>query len=171
MKKIISLATVAIIMFITSFSASAQRGYRGFADGVLGVDINDGEAGFAGGISTVHGYQINHWFVGGGLSLLNSSLSFDKNTLLPIYAQVRYDYSLISSKSFFALAKGGYDPLAKGAYVGIGAGLRIALNRSISALNIGINFSVREEDAFDDHTDLGEKFTYCQPALTFGIEF
>lgn len=175
MKKIIAIATMAIFMLLTSFSASAQHGYRGFADAVLGYEKGttdfwgDSYSGFLGGVSTVHGYQMGHWFVGGGLSLLASTAA-EKNPFLPIYAQSRYDYSLMSPKSFFALVKCGYDPLANGVYAGFGAGMRIALNGGITALNIGLNFSVRQEAADDHYTD-GDPITYYAPFLTFGIEF
>lgn len=147
MKKLITLATIAIIALSASMTTSAQRGYRGFVDAAAGYEFHDQNNGAMYGIATTHGYQMNNWFIGGGVSVfgVGGHMSSGYNPIFPIYIQGRYDYSIVSEKSFFSLARIGYDPKTTGPYLCLGGGLRIALNRGISGINVGLNLHYRNK--------------------------
>lgn len=158
MKNTFAIAIIIIVSLITSFSVKAQHGYRGFVDAQLGVVASDYQSGISGGISTIHGYQLAKSFLGVGIGIDGNSIyTGHSGAVVPIFAQYRYDYSLVSNHSFYAMICFGrtiYDPTAYGA---IGSGVRIARNGSvITAYNIGVNVSV----AWD---------AVC--AISFGIEF
>ena len=161
---------VIVLLLGGAFTSFAQSGYRGFADISLGAGFSD-EPGFNAMISTTHGYQCNgHIFVGGGVGFGYSGaeiLGYSSEELiemmLPIYAAFRYDYSLISSHSFFANIKAGYDLVADDSvYVSPEFGVRFGRNSSIS-YNIGLRIDVLYSDYMD--------YTMVAPMLSFGIEF
>lgn len=178
MKKLITFAIIAIMALCASQTISAQRGYRGFVDAEVGYewfkdDLNYSRNCQSIGISTTHGYQMGQWFIGGGLTILNCSGScfIEHKITLPIYAQVRYDHSLVSKNSFFALSKAGYDPIALGPYFCVGGGMRINIDNKIQAMNIGINILIRDEETVEYWEDYHESNNFWGISASFGIEF
>lgn len=199
MKKVSAIAGVLFVCLISSFQVAAQKGYRGFVDVEGGMGFSSNEHDFGGGIFTVHGYQTGHSFFGVGIGvnylhdkdrIYNSSdASYkvyseetQKNVSIPVFAQYRYDYSLISKHSFYFKGRIGYGATGAGIFGGIGGGIRIALNGTgISALNFGLNLSVLQANLHHyerrEYTDVINEFDYNDkdlkfiPSLTFGIEF
>ena len=177
MKKILMVIVLLLGGVFTSF---AQSGYRGFADIGLGAGFNK-VFGFNAMISTTHGYQCNgHIFTGAGVGIGYSGMEIPQNYNLPagvsvdarvgmrvpLYANFRYDYSLISSKSFFFSTKLGYDLVADGYYISAEFGVRFGRNSAVS-YNLGLGL---------DYTFLyGREYSYTcimyGPMLSFGIEF
>lgn len=162
---------VIVLLLGGAFTSFAQSGYRGFADISLGAGFNE-EYGFNGMITTTHGYQCNgHIFVGGGVGFGYSSAEycdwtgydeyFEIGAMLPIYAALRYDYSLISRHSFFASVRGGYETLYSGGFFAPELGVRFG-----SFSKISYNLSMRSDFIFG--RDLG---FYPTVLVSFGIEF
>lgn len=162
-----------LIVMVMSFAIQgmAQSGYRGFVDGAVGINIYD-DCLFGGAVSTTHGYQFNnHIFAGVGVEL-GTTMYSDwywgddcwSEIVVPFYAQFRYDFSVISNRSFYGGTRIGYS-LAEnvyGVYFAPEFGIRLFNGKSISW-----NFGLR-----------GEIFpsadTYDVPIniyLTAGIEF
>lgn len=165
---------IILIVMVMSFAiqGKAQSGYRGFVDGAVGINY-DSDVTFGGAISTTHGYQFNnHIFAGAGIAI-GSALYEDywsgddqgTVTVLPIYAQFRYDYSVISNKSFFCGTRIGYaagSGEVYGFYFAPEAGIRLNRGKSIS-WNFGGRVEVfPSSDTYDTPINI---------YLTAGIEF
>lgn len=133
----------------SSFSSSQRylvRGYRGFVDGGLyagGCDSDGESASYTRiGFSTTHGAQINrHIFVGGGLGFqfqASDELVDAFNTLMPIYAAFRSDFSDRKVSPFASARVGGFVALSSsdeslgGSYMNVDFGVRLRrLNMSV----------------------------------------
>ena len=160
------------------FTIYAQSGYRGFADISLGASTST-YTGFAASFSTTHGYQFNrHFFWGAGVQAGYSGAEghdkyYNKERVgfcLPLYMQFRYDYSLVSPRSFYAAFRIGYDVVTEAhmPYFAPEFGLRFGMTRSVS-FNLGIrcdidNFNI---DILGSHNGN----IVVSPMVTFGIEF
>lgn len=72
-----------------------QKGYRGFAEGALMINPDiEYRLGF--NISTIHGYQFNHWFyMGGGVGLSGADMPHAHNVAMavPIFVDFRCYFS------------------------------------------------------------------------------
>lgn len=173
MNKFIIHAIIAFVTTMTAFSASAQKGYRGFAEVNLGYSafIGSNDYGFAGRITTVHGYQSKHSFFGIGLGISEITESSIKHKFsIPVFGQYRYDYSLVSEHSFYGKAIVGYSFLRYGIYSGFGIGIRHALNSgNLTAINMGVNMMIETVDRQSRYYSGNN--TILVPVLTFGIEF
>ena len=122
MKKIILFAVIAVVALLSSTQASAQKGYRGFVDVELGAGIETdySESGFVGGVSTIHGYQSGHSFFGAGIGINALPITDINHTIMvPVFAQYRYDYSLVSKHSFYGKARLGYVVIDGGIFAGV----------------------------------------------------
>ena len=178
MKKIILFAVIAVVALLSSTQASAQKGYRGFVDVELGAGIETdySESGFVGGVSTIHGYQSGHSFFGAGIGINALPITDINHTIMvPVFAQYRYDYSLVSKHSFYGKARLGYVVIDGGIFAGVGGGIRFSLNNShITAVNLGLNLTIQNPE-YEDYYYSGwsehDRYITIIPALTFGIEF
>lgn len=166
---------VILLLIGIALPSAAVSGYRGFASIEGGPCFSDGITYGSIGASTTHGYQCsNHFFVGGGigvfysLSVEEDGYSLDFPLHIPIYAQIRYDYSLLSPHSFYAAFGVGYD-IGNSYYAAPEFGVRFGKNSPIS-FNLGLKFNLSTE--YWDDWNYGEyddiRFT---PSVILGIEF
>lgn len=174
----------------TVLSSSAVSGYRGFAniEGGLGVAYDRYFGNI--GLSTNHGYQFSdHFFLGVGIGAQYSAglqeITYDLyhneynryNHLLHIsvYAQFRYDYSLVSTHSFYVASGVGYD-FVNSFYVAPECGIRFGKIGSIS-FNIGTKINLGRELWYYNLSEPGSPCIInsddfrIAPSIVFGIEF
>lgn len=145
------------------------RGYRGFVDGGLyagGCKSNGETASYTRiGFSTTHGGQINrHIFVGAGLGIqfqAGDDLVEAFNTLMPIYAAFRADFSDGKVSPFASARVGGFAGLSSedyeslgGSYLNVNFGVRLRrLNLSVGYENMLANYSIDDPGFGDSESD------------------
>lgn len=191
MKKIL----LALLMVCgLTFGASAQSGYRGFADIDLGCTFAD-DPGFTTNLSTTHGYQFNgHIFLGAGLGIgyngaqggregyLEIDLPYeygegryvkeyyyqhhDAGMQIPIFLDFRYDYSLIKKTSFYWNQRIGYNAGTnmENFFITPEFGVHFGTRKNIS-YNLGLRIPI---DLFPWYY---EDEVTCGVCVAFGIEF
>lgn len=170
MNSVKKLLIALCLMIGTVLPSAAVSGYRGFANIEVGPSIIYGDEYFNIGFSTTHGYQFSdHFFLGAGVGFqYTAGYDIYEPLHIPVYAQFRYDYSLVSRCSFYAGAGVGYD-LAHSYYIAPEVGLRFAKNGPVS-FNLGIKFNIGEEEMCWDYHYIYNEVRFA-PSLTFGIEF
>lgn len=158
--------------YSSSFSSSQRylvRGYRGFVDGGLyagGCDSDGESASYTRiGFTTTHGAQINrHIFVGAGLGFqfqTGDDLVEAFNTLMPIYAAFRFDFSDRKVSPFASARVGGFVGLSTedyeslgGSYLNVNFGVRLRrLNLSVGYENMLANYSIDDFGYGDTEAD------------------
>lgn len=167
MKKLLMTLVLLLGGICTTY---AQSGYRGFADISLGASILD-STGFAAALSTTHGYQCNgHIFVGAGVEVGYSGAEYwgyywDEvvGCCLPLYLQLRYDYSLVSTHSFYGAFRVGYDVLTNMPYYAPEFGVRFG---KIGPVSFNLGFRIEVDGYYDEDAKVG-----VSPSVAFGIEF
>lgn len=195
MKKI----TIIILMISLAFASYAkepQRGYRGFIelDNSIGTmdyfDNTDGQTKrdtqWFLGIATSHGYQFNnHIYAGAGLMVSAATPSGDM--MLPIFADIRYDYAMNKFTPFADLRAGFNFCDGGGIYLSPTIGYRLNWGRKVN-MNIGLGLTLRgksirqyclvaepieDSEEFDYYvTYLGKKHhADALLSLRFGIDF
>lgn len=155
MKKIFAFA-VAVCLVLAAGAREPQRGYRGFVDwdnSIGPIDYLD-RAGVGGpghdrdtqwfsGLSTSHGYQINnHVFVGAGAMISGAVFT---SAMIPVFAQVRYDYERGKFRPFADLRAGynlGDGDEGGGVYLSPTVGYRCNWGRKAN-FNIGLGLTLR----------------------------
>lgn len=154
---------------LTSSHRYLVRGYRGFVDGGLyagGADCAGESASYTRiGITTTHGAQLNrHIFVGGGLGFqfqAGDDLVEAFNTLMPIYAAFRFDFSDRKVSPFASARVGGFVSLSTedyeslgGSYLNVNFGVRLRrLNLSVGYENMLANYSIDDFGFGDSESD------------------
>lgn len=169
MNSVKKLFIALCLMIGTVLPSAAVSGYRGFANIEGGLSLYSDDIGGNIGFSTSLGYQFNdHFFLGAGIGFQYTigygNYDVDQPIHIPLYAQFRYDYSLVSRCSFYAAAGVGYDILHS-YYVAPEFGLRFAKNGPVS-FNLGVKLNIKEE-----YYCGWECYVGFAPSLTFGIEF
>lgn len=148
MKKIlIVLLSLVWLSTLIAKGEESYKGYMGYVDVALGDAYNFNTAQkistnnmqLCSVISTTHGYQLNNWFVGGGLSYYHSFR--DKENMYPIYAAGRYTFRDVKISPHVEIRAGiVYDPRwvhEVQAYGALGAGLNV-----YKGLQAGLRMSV-----------------------------
>jgi len=107
----------ALITFAVAKGEEPYKGYRGYVDFTLGDAYNVNTAQtistnnmqWYSMISTIYGYVLNNWFVGGGVGYYHSFR--DEENMYPIFAVGRYTFSKIKLNPYIE-PRGGiiYDP-------------------------------------------------------------
>lgn len=179
MKKMKKLLMTLVLLLGGIFTTFAQSGYRGFADVSLGCSVSS-VAGLSASFSTTHGYQFNgHIFLGAGLQIGYEGAGDNDNhgtnragVCLPIFLQLRYDYSLVSKHSFYGAIRAGFNTLSDSTfpYIAPEFGVRFGKNGPIS-FNIGFKLGLDGYTYYDtyDGWDCDEMF--FAPTIVLGIEF
>lgn len=118
MKKIVLLFIGLVGLSMTIARAGEpNKGYRGYVEYALGDAYNFNTAQkistnnmqLCGVITSTHGYQVNNWFVGGGLGYYHSFR--DKENMYPVFAAGRYTFESVKLKPFIDTRAGiVYDP-------------------------------------------------------------
>ncbi len=159
-----------LVLLCAAFSAQAQHGYRGFIDiaGGLGygTSYSAGEASGKVVLTTTHGYQFNrHIFAGVGAGIGYSGVASYGGVVgveAPIYAQFRYDQSLLNACSWYGLARAGIEVGYAEPYGAIEFGVRKAQR----AGRLAWNFGLRPEVSLYDGSNFRGGILVC-----VGIEF
>lgn len=118
MKKIVLLFIGFVGLSMTIARAGGpNKGYRGYVDFAFGDAYNfntnqlvsTNNMQLCSMISTTHGYQLNNWFVGGGVGYYHSFR--DKENMYPIFAAGRYIYGKAKLNPYLETRAGIiYDP-------------------------------------------------------------
>lgn len=170
--KIVLTATIVLFAAAAAHALEPQRGYRGFIeqDNTIGVlkyynymGDYDHDAQWYIGSSTTHGYQFNnHIFVGLGLMWATSIVSFD--SMLPIFADFRYDCSFGKYTPFadFRIGKDFSDDT--GTYISPTVGYRLNWGGKMNVnFGVGLTLLSRADEEFKMVADTmveGEGYTY-----------
>lgn len=141
------LFTLFLISFTIAKGGESNKGYRGYMDFALGDAYNVNTAQIISTnnmqwysmISTIHGYAMNHWFLGGGLGYYHSFR--DKENMYPIFAVGRYTFAKVKLNPYIESRVGIiYDPhwVSKiQEYGAVSAGMNI-----YKGLQIGLRMSI-----------------------------
>lgn len=118
MRKIILLFAGIFGFSITIAGAEEpDKGYRGYVDVALGdaynfntnQKVSTNNMQLCSVVSTTHGYQLNNWFVGGGVGYYHSFR--DKENMYPVYAAGRYIFGNVKLNPYVETRAGiVYDP-------------------------------------------------------------
>ena len=152
---------------MVSRAGEPNKGYRGYVDVALGdaynfntnQKISTNNMQLCSVISTTHGYQLNNWFVGGGVGYYHSFR--DKENMYPIYAAGRYTFGNVKLNPYIETRAGiVYDPRwvhKVQAYGTLGTGLNV-YNR----LQVGLRLSVfsRPSRYFTVNGEIGISYAF-----------
>ena len=146
---------LAAIMAITlNCNAQSSSGcYRGFIDAGYSIGVGDYEFGrFE--VNTSHGYQFNpYFFLGAGAGLHFMSSYETKDMDIPVFANIRCNFSKKKVSPFVDVKGGTYVTNNGGLYVNASAGCRFAINeKQAVSLAVGYASEKLEFESFDRFT-------------------
>lgn len=148
MRKIV-LLFVGIVGFSITIARAGEsdKGYRGYVDVALGdaynfntnQKVSTNNMQLCSVVSTTHGYQMNNWFVGGGVGYYHSFR--DKENMYPVYAAGQYMFRNNKMNPYIETRAGiVYDPRwvhEVQAYGAVSGGMSV-----YKSLQVGLRLSV-----------------------------
>lgn len=155
MKKIL-VTLFAAVLGVSAFAGERPAGYRGFIDAGYIVTTskltvtdgwNDYDVDMSNRVTltTSHGYQFNpYFFAGAGLGVEYWHESEDGGWSVPIFADLRFDYSFGDLMGIFVDAKVGYSVAdIEGFTFHPKFGVRFALGEKMG-LNVGVGYPLQK---------------------------
>lgn len=179
MKKI--LLFVAILF--ATLSASAQSGYRGFAD--LGYTIGVGDYEFGRfEISTTHGYQVcPYFYVGAGVGFHFMSKyetkgmgeyaldTRDSKVGIPLFVDLHSTFMKTKFAPYVDVKLGHFLTNGDGFYANASAGVRMkTIGHQAVTLSIGYTFEKLKFETFDRFTHPGVNMDYSRSSRLLDTE-